>query len=174
MHQCSAPRTAPGARGSAVQPQRVAVGAIADQRTHLEDPAHPQHRYTIGRDQPLREQHVACGPQDVALALHPGTQRTGAQIVHLQADGGQKTALTAALVHRRAGQQHVGKAGHHAAVADVERVGVPVFDAKSQLQPLASPARIQRAGMGHEGPANGHRAKTFGKLQCRVRRQLFG
>ncbi len=162
----------PGA--SPMQLQRIPVGAIADQRAHLEDAAHTQHRHAIGSDQPLREQHVARGAQNVALALHPRSERAGAQVVHLQADGRQKAPLTTALVHRRARQQHVGKASHHAAVADVERVGVPVLHAKTQLQALAGPAGIQRAGVGHEGPAHRDRTKTLGNVQRRSCRNLSG
>ena len=47
-------------------------------------------------------------------------------------------------------------------------------NAKTQLQALAGPAGIQRAGVGHEGPAHRDRTKTLGNVQRRSCRNLSG
>jgi hypothetical protein len=150
-------RTLPPLRQDA---KRILTCATFQYLTQLKNATDPQRRLTIGGNQSLTKQQVACGAQDLRLTLYPGTQRCSAHVVHLQADRGEKTRSHVSLVKRRAWNQHIGKSGEHTAVADFEGIGMPLFHPKTHQQALARPFGIQRPIAGDECAANLHRPKA--------------
>ena len=79
-------------------------------RANFENTADPRDRRAIRVYQTLHKHQAAGGAQDLRLALHPGAQRRGTQIIDLQIDGGQKAAVKVFVEHhRRHRQQHVAK-----------------------------------------------------------------
>ena len=73
------------------------------------DPRDRRDRRAIRVYQTLHKHQAAGGAQDLRLALHPGAQRRGTQIIDLQIDGGQKAAVKVFVEHHRRHRQHVAK-----------------------------------------------------------------